>query len=223
MSCLRSNVFGGFDRILAGVFGTEQGVICGRQQICHVIGVIRKSGDPGAGTNADRKALVTQKNMVPYPSLNFICLLHGLGMIKVGQDNHELIAGIGYGIGRFFEGLSYGCGHLFNGAAAVEMAIRVHYGFETVEIHENEGNNQSVGLCVFDQVGQGLIQIAAVVKAGQIVAHGLLAKTLLAGAQRLFGLFAFGDVDHGDENAAEGVFMAGKRQGFTQNALLGSL
>jgi hypothetical protein len=53
-----------------------------------------------------------------------------------------------------------------------------------------------------------LIQIATIVEAGQIISQGLLAKALFAGAQRLFGLFAFGDVDYGDEDASEGIFMA---------------
>jgi hypothetical protein len=53
-----------------------------------------------------------------------------------------------------------------------------------------------------------LIQIATIVEAGQIISQGLLAKALFAGAQRLFGLFAFGDVDYGDEDAAEVIFMA---------------
>ncbi len=96
---------GGLDSVLSGAFGTKQRVICGRQQIRHVISVIRESGDAEAGSNADLKALVAQKNMIPYPSLNFLCLRHGLSLIKVGQNNHELISGVGYGVCRFFEGL----------------------------------------------------------------------------------------------------------------------
>jgi hypothetical protein len=148
---------GGLDSVLAGAFGAKQRVICGRQQVRHVISVIRESGHAQAGSNANLKALVAQENLISYSNLNFLCLRHGMSLIKAGQDNHELISGVGYGVCRIFEGFPYGCGHLFNGAAAVEMAVRVHHGFETVEIHENDGHNRSVGLGMFDQVGQRLI------------------------------------------------------------------
>jgi hypothetical protein len=35
-----------------------------------------------------------------------------------------------------------------------------------------------------------LVEIAAVIEAGQIIPQGLLAEALLTGAERLFGLFA---------------------------------
>jgi hypothetical protein len=149
MAIARKNLRG-LDSVFTGAFGTKQRLICGRQQIRHVISVIRESGHTEAGSYADFKALVAQKNMIPYPILDFICLLHGLHLIKVGQDNYELISGLGYGECRFFEGLANGCAHFFNGTAAVEMAVPVHHGFEAVQIHENNGYNRSLGPCMFD-------------------------------------------------------------------------
>ena len=58
MGILRSGVFGGLDSVLSGAFGTKQRLIRARQQIRHVISVIRESGHTEAGSYADFKALV---------------------------------------------------------------------------------------------------------------------------------------------------------------------
>ena len=91
--------------------------------------------------------------------------------------------------------------------------------FETVEIHEYQRNNRPVCFSLFDLIAQRLVEIAPVIQAGQNVLHGLLAEELLAGAQRLFSLFAFGNVDHGNDDARQRILMTEKRQGFAQNAL----
>ncbi|MGB9438714.1 MAG: hypothetical protein WCB15_12285, partial [Desulfobacterales bacterium] len=49
------------------------------------ISVIRESGHAQAGSNADLQALIAQKNLIPYPSLNFLCLLRGMSLINSGK------------------------------------------------------------------------------------------------------------------------------------------